>query len=262
MRPTPYLIPHCLTRTLALQTTILAQSAHLMSGKLRLRAGTRLICGHELRWGRIGTRNQISWALPSRLLTVHPQGDQTRAVAPLDWSQSRCDCGPSCEPQICLSLALAFQLLFHYLQSAPLYSQQERAQGRGRVGRGPGVSGSPSPILEMRKLTHPSVSDLLRVTWQVCGRTRVDGAQAQPGGRCCRTCNRQRGAVERPPAWEPGNLCPVLDSARHRVTLDKSCPLPGVQPHLLYGKRVALSRGPLSFLLNAKVSGLDLALEL
>ena len=32
-------------------------------------------------------------------------------------------------------------------------------------------------------------------------RMRVDGAESQPGGCCCHTCHKQRGAVNRQPAW-------------------------------------------------------------
>ena len=32
-------------------------------------------------------------------------------------------------------------------------------------------------------------------------RMRVDGAESQPGGCCCHTCHKQRGAMNGQPAW-------------------------------------------------------------
>lgn len=124
----------------SLKTIILASFYYFINGKLELRSVMRLIHAHELSCGRTETRNQISWALLSIQLMVHLQGDQTRALGPLDWRQDHMWLWTP----IYLFLSLGFHFLFYYFRSVPLYSQQKRS-GKGGVGKDQGLW-HPSPI--------------------------------------------------------------------------------------------------------------------
>ena len=60
---------------------------------------------------------------------------------------------------------------------------------------------APLPHLADEETDSAAVSALLMGDGAGLCRTRMDGAEFQPGGRCCHTCHKQREAVDRQPAW-------------------------------------------------------------
>ena len=125
--------------------------------------------------------------------------------------------------------------------------------GRGGL-EGLGVSGTPPPSSTWGNWLSSSECPFQRDAAGLC-RTRVDGAESQPGGCCCYTCNKQHGAMDGQLAWEPGHLGPDSDSATQRATLDMSFPF--LASFLLYDERVGLSRGTVHSLLSSTLRGLD-----
>ena len=184
-------------------------------------------------------------------LMVHLQGDQTRALGPLDWRQDHMWLWTQLWTPVYLFLTLGFHFLFYYFGSDPLYSQQKRS-GKGSVGKDQGP-GTPLPSSRWGNWLSSSECPSRGDGAGLC-RMRVDGAESQPGGCCGYTCHKQRGAVDRQPAWGQDTwswlwLCHTQGHSGHIL------PLPGVQLLLLYDERVGLSRGPLHSLLSSTVRG-------